>query len=115
MLGSIMKIRIRNILQEVVQGDLFIDTFRKEDERIATLQSEIERRQVLIAKLGEEVRDWQNRQYKSNSRPVVDTNNQTVSVGQINERRRQNEISSRRQQIQRLKDEIIQLEVEMRK
>jgi len=106
--------RIRNILREVaIQGDFFVNTFRKEDERVIHLQKEIDRREVVIAKLEAEIKDWKSRDYRPNARPIEDTNKQIVSIGQVNERRRQNEISGRQQQIQRLKDEIVQLKSEM--
>lgn len=106
--------RIQNLIREVVvQGDLFVDKFRKDDERIAHLQSEVGRRYMMIAKLEAEVSDWQSRDYKPNTKPITDTNRQIVSIGQVNERKRQNEISGRQQRIQRLKDEIIQLKLEM--
>jgi hypothetical protein len=105
--------RIRNILREV-QGDLFFDAFQKDDERIATIMGQIARLEKEIIGLQKEIIDWKTRSYKPNSNTIKDSRGQIVSIGQLNERRRRNEIAERKLKIKNIEEQILVLKLEIR-
>lgn len=103
-----MRKKIRNILHEV-QGDLFSDEFAKADKKREMIEDEISRLRSEVLRLEQEIDDWKNRPYYP-TRKTVKVRGEEVSVAEINERNRKNEIANRKIKIEKLNKKIEKLQ-----
>ena len=109
---SEFKDRIHQMLQEV-QGDFFTNEFEKEDARVESIWDTIKRLEAEKGTLEDEARDWESRPYKPNTKTIKDSRGNDISIGQSNERRRRNEVASRRLQVKRLEAQIEELKAKI--
>ena len=101
-----MRKRIKNILESVVQGDLFQDNYAKADMKIEMIENELGRLKSEILRLQQEIQDWKSRIYKSNPKKIKDSRGKFISIGDSNERRRKNEIADRNIKIQEYNEKL---------